>query len=564
MQIKITFLLLFLIALMCMGSHVRSQVESVPLDNQVYDFLKQMSVKRILPSINDDNPVLSKGEVAEYLKKIDAKNKELSEVEKKTLEKYKTVFIPELMNNKNTDVIIAGDGSFGKRVGDIFSKKQKYLYLYKKENFTNYTNLTGHLDFTKEFKPSSDSSVFMMDVGFRTNGTAFKHLGYGLSVSAGFVFGSAELARTVKPELSSNYKFIENIENIRNYDFADGYLKYYAEPADDMKISVQLGREKIRYGSVGYADNMMISGNANDLDFIKFDFKYGVLNFSSIHASTVGYYNVIHDSNYTKYIATNRLKLSFPDLFDIGMTDMIVYSGRFDLAYLTPLGFYKYIEMSLQDRDNGIVSFDFQSHFMKDLQFQAAFMLDENILGNFQNLSLAANKTGYQLGVMAYEPFGLKNVSLILEYTKIRPYVYSHVNRKNNFTSFGQLIGGDIGPNADRIYAKIAYNISEWVSLNFEYQHIRKGNDVYDANGNLVRKVGGDPYYPYIDGVDPKEAVFLDGDRVNTDAAIVNLRFEPFRNLIFDLVYNYTMYNYITRGNKNDINYAFLRFSIDY
>ncbi|MCX6162325.1 MAG: hypothetical protein NTV87_13465, partial [Ignavibacteriae bacterium] len=133
MRIKITFLLLSVLTLMCLGPKVWGQVESVPLDNQVYDFLKLMSVKRILPSINDDNPVLSKGEVADYLKKIDAKNKELSEVEKKTLEKYKTVFIPELMNNKNTDVIIAGDGSFGKRVGDIFSKKQKYLYLYKKE-----------------------------------------------------------------------------------------------------------------------------------------------------------------------------------------------------------------------------------------------------------------------------------------------------------------------------------------------------------------------------------------------------------------------------------------------
>ena len=220
--------------------------------------------------------------------------------------------------------------------------------------------------------------------------------------------------------------------------------------------------------------------------------------------------------------------------------------------------------MSVQDRDNGILSFDFQSHFMKNLQFQAAFMLDENILGDFGNLSLASNKTGYQIGAMVYEPFGLKNVSLILDYTKIRPYVYSHVNRKDNFTSFGQLIGSSIGPNSDRIFAKIAYNISEWMSLNFEYQHIRKGNDIYDANGNLIRKVGGDAYYPYISAEDPNEAQFLDGDRINTDAITVNFRYEPFRNLIFDMVYNYTMFKYITRDFKTDRSYAYLRFSVDY
>ncbi|MDZ7764289.1 MAG: hypothetical protein U5K00_07650 [Melioribacteraceae bacterium] len=50
------------------------------------------------------------------------------------------------------------------------------------------------------------------------------------------------------------------------------------------------------------------------MDFIKFNFKYGILNFTSIHASTVGDFSTEHEERYTKYFAMNRFKFTFEEL----------------------------------------------------------------------------------------------------------------------------------------------------------------------------------------------------------------------------------------------------------
>ncbi len=137
----------------------------------------------------------------------------------------------------------------------------------------------------------------------------------------------------------------------------------------------------------------------------------------------------------------------------VGIGESIVYSGRgLELAYLTPVGFYKFIEHSIQDRDNANLYFDFQSGFIKNLEFQATFLLDENILSNLQDLDKYTNKTAYQLGVFWYQPFSINDLSLILEYTKIRPFVYTHFDSMNVYTAFGKNLGHRIGPNADELY----------------------------------------------------------------------------------------------------------------
>lgn len=202
----------------------------------------------------------------------------------------------------------------------------------------------------------------------------FEKLGYQFSVTKGGLTGDGDLASQIDGRLRYNFKFRENLpeESVRSYDFATGYLKYEAKPLDDMKISLQLGREKTKVG-LGYSKSLVLSGQHADMDFIKFNFQYGIVNFSSMTASTVGAFFPSIEDRYTKYVATNRLKISIPELFDIGIGEVIIYARPLELAYLNPLIFYKFVEHSLQDRDNGAIYFDFQTHFIKGLQFQGTF-----------------------------------------------------------------------------------------------------------------------------------------------------------------------------------------------
>ncbi len=87
MKTKTSFIIVIMILLS--SQDIFAQVENVPLTSPVYDFLKEMRVKRIIPKLNDDDPNLSRFQVANHLKQIQLKLSELSSTEKKLLKKYK-------------------------------------------------------------------------------------------------------------------------------------------------------------------------------------------------------------------------------------------------------------------------------------------------------------------------------------------------------------------------------------------------------------------------------------------------------------------------------------------
>lgn len=540
----------------------QAQVENVPLNHPVYTFLKEMKVKNIIPYIYEDLPNLSRFQIKSYLKIIEEKIDELGETEKSLLERYKEEFY-EVLNLENTTYFFHPEKDFGTSLSEAFSNKIKYFYAYAEGNANAFIELKGHYYFGQQFNPEVNNA-HLFDIGFNFRGTLFKHLGYQFSFLKGGAAGSRDVAELIEPRILQSFKWVENSENIGNYDFTDGYLKLYAEPAVGMNLSVQIGREYKTVG-YGYGNKLVLSGLGPALDLLQFNFDYGIVHFSSIHGSTVGENSTDRSDRYTKYWAYNRFKLSFENLFDIGIGESIIYSGRgIDLAYLAPLAFYKFVEHSIQDRDNGILYFDLQTNFINNLELQATFLLDENILSNLQNLDSYKNKTAYQLGIFWYNAFSLENLSLVLEYTKIRPYVYSHVNIQNTYTGWGVNLGHPIGPNSDEIFVKAAYNFNSWIRLSGEYRYIRSGENIYDENGNLIKNVGGDIYLSHSVNVENENAIFLDGVRVNEQVVNLNFRIEPVRDFIFELIYYYNHQSNITYNEKYDNSYAEMKFTLNY
>lgn len=553
---KIFLLLIIAVALF-------AQVENVPLNHGVYTFLKEMEVKKVISGIDEDIPNLRYGEVKEFLKEIESKQDQLSNTERALLEKYRVEFFYEEMNEDNTWLMFGKSPNLFTSPFSLFDDRQKFLYKYVEDQNNIFLEMLGTFNYGHRIKPVINNAE-LYDIGFRFRGTIFDHLGYNLTFIKGGVSGSRNFARVVDPRLNYSFKFNENIENISNYDYTEGYLQYQTSPAEGMDLSFQIGREKMTLG-YGYGSKLVMSGDHPSMDFVKFSFEYGILNFTSIHASTVGEYSDILEERYTKYIAINHFKFSFEDFANFGIGEIIVYSGRgLELAYLNPLLFYKFAEMSLQDRDNGLVFLDFKTNAFKNVELHGTFFLDENLIGHLQNLSRYSNKTAYQIGGMWYEAFGLPDLSVMLEYTKIRPYVYSHKSIKDSYTSYGQIVGHRIGPNADEIFAEAAYNLNDWIRPSLSYSYIRSGNNVYSADGVLVKNVGGDVFQPFRDGVDPENAIFLDGNRINSSEVEFSARIEPFRDIIFDVSYNYISSNHVTENYISDLSYAQLLMTLQF
>jgi hypothetical protein len=559
---KKIFQILLTSCLLIFTSNLIAQQENVPIDHDVYTFLKEMKVKGIIGPIHDENPAMSREEVKKNLIEIGSKSGKLSTTENKILKKYQNEFYDAEADSLNTYVWLGGDSTLFHNSSDFLSDKIKYTYAFRKEEANGYMNILGRAVHGQKFSPTIINTE-LFDIGFSFRGSILQKLGYNLTVIKGGIKGSGVFASTIDPRMNYNFHYVENIENIGNYDFTEGYLRYHTDLAKNMNVSVEVGREKMKFG-YGYGNKLVLSGNHPVLDFLKFDFTYGVFSFTSWHASTVGEYDVVRGNNYTKFIATNHFKLSFPNVLDAAIGESVVYSGRgLDLTYLNPFAFYKFEEMSLQDRDNGTLWFEMQTHFIKNIELQGTFFLDDNPLGNLQDLSNFINKTGYQLGLFWYSPLNISDLSLVFEYTRIRPYVYSHINSENTYTAWGQILGDNIGPNSDEIYTKVAYNFNEKIRLNFEFQHIRHGGNIYDSQGNLVFNSGGDPFVAHRDNIDPIDINFLDGERINTNIFTFDLRFEPIRQFFFDVVFRQTIQKNVTRELSNNSSYGFIKMQFE-
>lgn len=554
---------LYVFFVLLITTNVFPQVDNISINNPVYDFLKSMSVKKIIENIHDDDPVLSRGEIEKYLNVIDKKSLELSNTERKILKKYKEEFLIDSTDFEKADIIFGNRGKFMKRIENIFSNKEKYLYVFRKGENNLYLSGGGHIGAITEFEPNSKRSSMIFDGGVWLGGTLFGKLGYNLKFLKGAASGTTSLSPILERQIKYSYLYNKPRDNINSYDIFSGYLRFYSEITEDMNLAVQIGREPMKYG-FGYSYPLVLSNNGPDMDFIKFSFNYGILNFSSVHAATVGnLYDNVND-RFTKYFAAHRLRFSFPDIFDIGIGEGVIYAKRgIEIGYLTPFTFYKGVEMALQDRDNGIFFLEFQTHFIKNIEFQGTYFIDEDIFSHLQNFERYSNKTAYQLGTYIYEPLGFSNFSLIFEYTKIRPYVYSHYYPENTYTAYGEILGNPIGPNADQIFIKAGYDFSDWLSVYAIYSKTRKGMNIIDSAGVLVKNVGGNVNQPFREGIDNEQAKFLDGERINTHRITLNIRIEPLRNFIFDLNYTYYLDKYFSGSRENKFSFGYLKFTLD-
>jgi len=317
---------LLLLPLFLFSFSVNAQQENVQLDHDVYVFLKEMKVKGIIENIHDDSPNMSRAEVRSNLEILEKNSISLSNTERKLLKKYQNEFYDNLADSNNTFQFFGKSAGYSTDYSDFFSNKVKYTYAYREDNVNFYMETLGRILIGQGIKPRLNNSE-LFDIGFRFRGTLFNKLGYSMLMQKGGVAGNQDLAPTFDPRLNYNFKFVERFENIGNYDFTEGYLRYYTEPINNMKLSFQIGREKIKLG-YGYGSRLTLSGDHPYLDMLRMDFNYGILSFTSITASTVGTHSLIREDNYTKYYAYNKFKFDINGIGDFGVGEVIVYSGR--------------------------------------------------------------------------------------------------------------------------------------------------------------------------------------------------------------------------------------------
>lgn len=525
-----------------------AQIENVPVNNQVYDFLNRMGVKGILPLYSNTMIPLPRKQVAELIQSVDQQREKLNKPEIQFLLKFKQEFMHEIDPLKEDVDVFFRDGS----LNYFYFDKEKYLYAYSDSSVSAYVEFIGtfeHRRITGDTYGNTDASL--EEHGGRIRGTIKHRVGYYLRATNGTLFGDKNFALS-DTRLKGNVKF-KDLDS-PYFDFTEAYLR-----ADFDWFNVQFGREYTLIGT-GYSDRLLLSDNAPVLDFIKLDFQYKSVRFASIHGVLVDTSASLSRFE-NKYFALHRVQFSLFDRLNIGVSEMIIYQrSALDFAYLNPINFYKSSEHSLRDRDNAFLNFDLEFFPIYNYKFYGTWLVDDI---DFKKIGTGwwGNEFGWQCGMYISNVTGCSNLDAVVEYTRIEPYVYSNRLSGNSYSNNNIGLGHHLEPNSDEWFIQLRYYPYSKLRFWGTYAGTQHGENIL-SNGKIIN-VGGDILTGHREG-DSEKAAFLDGNRVHTDRLQIGTSYEPFTNFFILGVYEIRQTKKYTLSEKNLDHCASLKFHIEY
>jgi hypothetical protein len=508
---------------------LQAQVEHVPQNHPVYEFLDRLGVKGVLPAFSASMVPLERREVIVLLDSAWGSRSSLGDIDMHTLEKYRSEFSLAAGTRADQDwVVIGPGGAEGEGVGGLVDQKHKYLVAFVDSFATFYGEVLGSAEYRSLHGDSRGNvDARLMSIGGRFYGTIAGRLGYLLQSTNGVFSGDRSFER-IDPHLATNMKLNENAQS-SNYDETQAYLRLSFGWA-----GVQFGREYTALG-VGYAGRLMLSDDAPVFDALRFDAHYKGFRFIFMHGSLLKDPRVFpglwekEPAEATKYMALHRFQFSLCKRLNLSANEMVIYQRHApEFAYLIPVNFFKSAEHSLRDRDNAIIMFDAEYFPAGGYKLYGSWLIDDI---DFSRMGSGwwGNEFGWQAGAYVADIVGLQSCDALIEYTHIEPYVYSNRIAGNDYSHSGIGLGHRLDPNTDELLGEVRVRFSDRLRTRLHYAYSRHGQNVM-VGDSVVRNVGGSLLQGHRDG-DSETARFLDGDRVNNHRIGMRIDYEPITDL---------------------------------
>ena len=262
--------------------------------------------------------------------------------------------------------------------------------------------------------------------------------------------------------------------------------------------------------------------------------------FETINADTVTF-----RQKGSKYLAISRLGINpTPDL-ELGISQMIIYANRpFEAAYLNPFLFWESAQRSLGDLDNSFLSVDVRYKIMNGMEASASMIWDDILFsvlfkGEFDKVN---NRSTWKTGMILTNPVMPLNFDLKIEYQQIRPFTFSHpgIGESLTYTNNSYLLGTDVPPNSTVLRIECIYLLNGNTNFNLRYSYILHGENIYNANGNLIKNVGGNILQTNGYDYNSLSAPLLDGILKTTNLVSVSIQNEILYGVYLNVMYNYS------------------------
>ena len=320
-----------------------------------------------------------------------------------------------------------------------------------------------------------------------------------------------------------------------SYNVSESFLQYYGR---DLSIAAGRGRHQWGPGQFG---GLFLNSYAPPFDYLRFDavmedeqspraiyytFLHGFLQ-SATSAETL---YVIPDGrprtlNAEKYLSAQRLEIRPRPNLLLGLSQGVIYGDRgLEFSYLTPLNFLYSVQHSNDDKDNFMLGLDGTWRIVRGLKLYSELLFDDIVVGDLFS-STGNNKSAYTVGAHGIIPRPIwSKFDLRFEYTKVRPFVYSHFFTVNTYGHWYSPLGYTREPNSEFMTTELRGTFYP-VQVTLHWSRQNHGADTE------TQIVGGSIYNANFEGND-KEFPFLAGSFERTTKLGLRVSWEPLPNLI--------------------------------
>lgn len=540
-----------------------SQTTYVPLNHWVYQYLERQETKHIFRHGMLSSRPLTRVQVAGYLAEIHQwlkKGNELSQVEQKQLNFLNNEFREEL--TQFIEHSIEYETRLGKLLKNNYVKKYLPRIIYKNQrnalswSVDNFRVFADPIIYRQAAYTDADTADALVKHCWATNGVRLRG-------SIGNYMGFYVDARDTKEWGTKKYKLgnytLPGLGFVRAtspdyiyHDETDAYLSFNYK-----YVGLVYGKFK-NYWGPACQGSLILSDYATSYDQFKLELNFSRFRFTSIYAFLIDFHENVDDIlQEKKYFAAHRLEVAPYKWLNIGLSESVMFKGRsFEPAYLNPIMFFRSAEHYLGSPDNMMMGFDFKLNAVKNMAIYGELLIDD-VMTTRLGADWYGNKLAYTAGLFFVDPLTLPNTDFRVEYTRIRPYVYTHRDGVN-YEHYATRLGHWLRPNSDNVYLELNWQLSRHARISVYSRFLRHGANSAEKN------VGGDSDRAHGEG-DSKYVTFLDGNLETQKSFGLKWSYELFRCLFltFDFM---TISNDLSLldGSKNSSNLKYYTLSLGF
>ncbi len=386
-------------------------------------------------------------------------------------------------------------GNSKKPFWKFFYQKKNALLKYRHPEFEVQANPVFYLSGGKE--KGGTSTNFINSRGVEVRGMINKKVGFYTTMTTtqalypAYVRARIDTFHAVPGE--GYYKPFQANGGVDYYS-ARGYITFDLSKS----IHIQFGHDRNFIGN-GYR-SMILSDFSAPFTFAKIQTKIWKLQYTNLYGQLFYHTNFGKDTTYSrKFLALHHLSLNIGKHLNVGVFESVVYTrqnNQFDLNYMTPPIFYRYVETYMGSSDKVTLGMDVKFNFAKHISIYGQAVLNEFKIEEIRSgKGWWGNKEAFQLGFKYIDLIGIKNLDLQLECNVVRPFTYTSVDGTDSYSHYNQPLADPMGANFVEVLALLRYQAHKRVFIQLKGIGTRIGYDDLTTNygSNILIPYGNVP-----------------------------------------------------------------------